>query len=325
MRSHPDCLLHVPPLGHPDTPVRLRVLLDELERAPAGWSVDREAPLPPEDDIVGVLKWVHSEEHLNRVRASSGRAPTWLDSHDCAVSEGTWAAVVASAGLALQAALDLVNERVARVFLAVRPPSHHAERNRARGFCFVNSAALAAEVVVRSWGRPVLVVDLDARHGNGTQQQFWSHPAVGLVSVHGWSGFPETGGADEVGADGGRGIIRNVPLADGADDDVFCDALESALDDVGRRLRPAAVVVSAGFNGHRDDPTGHLRLGPEAYRRATRAVVAVAERFGDGRVMSLLEGGYHPPGTAACARAHVEALAATPALRSGADVDETVH
>lgn len=311
VRAHPRCLEHRPPVGHPETPARVEQILKHLPaRGGGSWAVDPESCLPPEDDTVGVLEWVHHRDHIDRVRTAAGGAAGWLDSHDCAVSAGTYRAAVAAAGLALQTALDLVNGRLARAFLAVRPPSHHAERDRAHGYCFFNSAAVAAEVIVRSYNAPVLIVDFDALHGNGTQLHFFERADVGYLSVHRYPCFPGTGGADEIGEGAGRGSTRNIPLASGADDDVFCTALENGLEELGSRLRPAAIVVSAGFSAYHRDPLGGMAVTENGFRRMTAAIREASEAWSGGRVLSILEGGYDPLGSAGCVAAHVAELAA---------------
>jgi len=323
VRSHPDCLRHRPGLGHPDSPSRLTTVLDALEPAPRDWSVRREAPVPPEDTVVGALRWIHDAAYLERLQAAVAAAPGWVDSHDCRVSDGSWAAVVAAAGLALQAALDMANGRLWRGFLALRPPSGNAGRARAAGFCLVNSAALAAEVLARCWQRPVLVADFDVVHCGGTQEIFWQRGDVGVASVHRWPFFPGTGGADETGDGDGAGATRNMPLAAGADDSVYVSAFERAVDELAGRLRPAAVVLAAGFGAHRDDPLGGMAVTDAGFARMTAAAVRAAERYGGGRVLSLLEGGFLADALPGAVRAHVEALAGgTPAVREDG---ATVH
>jgi acetoin utilization deacetylase AcuC-like enzyme len=310
VRSHPLCLDHRPPLGHPETGDRIETLLKALEDPPVPrWSVDRDCRLPPDDDTLGALRWIHDAEYIDRVRRASDQRSGWIDHQDNAVSSGTFRAAVAASGLALQTALDLANRRLVRSFVVIRPPSHHAERDRARGYCFFNSVALAAEVIVHSWNLPVLVVDFDVLHGNGTQNLFYDRADVGYLSVHRYPAFPGTGTADETGEGDGAGATRNVPLAAGADDEIFCTAFENALGDLAARLRPAAVVVSAGFNGVAEDPMGGMNLTVPGYRRLTAAVVSVAEAWAEGRILSVLEGGFDLPGLARSGRAHVEELA----------------
>ena len=169
--------------------------------------------------------------------------------------------------------------------------------------------ALAAEVVVRAWGERVLIVDLDVHHGSGTQSLFWQRGDVGYLSVHRHPHFPGSGSGDEVGEGPGAGATRNLPLAPGAGDDLVVSALEVGLEEMTSRLRPAAILVSAGFDAHARDPLGGLDLTTAGFARLTRAVVQAAEAWSGGRVLSLLEGGHHPATLAEAVRAHVEALA----------------
>ncbi len=272
------------------------------------WELEQEAVLPPDDDILGVIRWLHEPSLILRLVEAVERAPSTLDGPDNPVSEGTLRAALAAAGLAVQAALDLVNGRLHRAFLAVRPPGHHAEADRAMGFCFFNNAALAAEVIARAWQAPVLVVDFDVHHGNGTQRLFWERPDVGYLSVHRYPFYPGTGAADEVGEGAGRGATRNFPLAVGADDAVYASALEAGLEELGSRLKPAAIVVSAGFDAHAGDPLGGMEVTEAGFERMTRAIVQAAETWGGGRILSLLEGGYDLQALGRSARAHVASL-----------------
>jgi acetoin utilization deacetylase AcuC-like enzyme len=310
VRSNPRVLGHDPGLGHPESARRVQVILDALEPEAGGrWIVDRHSPLPPDDDVIGALKWIHDADYIERLRAASAAGQGWLDSHDCRLSKGTFDAAVAAAGLAMNAALDLVNGRIERAFVVTRPPSHHAERATAKGYCFFNSVALAAEIVAGSLGEKVLIADFDAHHGNGTQQCFYGRPDVGYVSVHRFPGFPGTGTADQTGDGDGEGSTRNIPLAVGADDSIFCSAFEGAIDEVASRLRPAAIIVSAGFDAHAADPLGGMRVTELGFRRLSAAVTAAAHRWSSGRVLSFLEGGFDLQALANCARIHVEELA----------------
>ncbi len=314
VRSHPWCFEHLPGPGHPEVPQRLRVVLDALAaRSDGRWAVDRESPLPDAEDTVGVLKWIHDESYIDRVREASERGSGLLDSQDCTVSPGTYRSAVASAGLALQAALDLLNQRLERAFVAARPPGHHAHRDRAAGYCFFNPVALAADVVSQGWGRPVVVADFGALHGDGIQDHFYGRGDVGFVSVHRYPAFPGSGGADETGEGEGRGATRNVPVAEGSGDDVICTAFEQALLETCERLEPAAIVLAAGFDGHRADPIGGLSLTTGGFARLTAVAVDAATRWSGGKILSFLEGGFELEALAKSARIHVEELAKTSA------------
>lgn len=287
-------------------------MLDALSaRVEGRWVIDRESPLPPDEDTIGTLAWIHEPAYITRVREKSEEGSGWLDSHDCGVSTGTYESAVAAAGLAMQAALDLVNNRVRRAFVVARPPAHHAGHDRASGYCFFNSVALAAEVVVRSWNRPVVIADFGALHGDGTQQHFYSNADVGFVSVHRYPAFPGSGGADEIGEGDGRGTTRNVPLAAAAEDDIVCTAFSAALQEICVRLQPAAIILSAGFDAHRDDPLGGMMMTEAGFARLTAAVVEAANRWSEGRVLSFLEGGFELEALAKSARIHAEELGKT--------------
>jgi acetoin utilization deacetylase AcuC-like enzyme len=303
---------HQPGLGHPETPQRVQVVLDALSaRAEGRWVVDRESPLPPDEDTIGALAWIHDPGYIERVREASETGSGWLDSQDCGISSGTFDASVAAAGLAMQAALDLVNRRIQRAFIVSRPPSHHAGRDRASGYCFFNSVALAAEIVVRSWNRPMVIADFGALHGDGTQQHFLSSGEVGYVSVHRYPAFPGSGGGDEVGEGEGLGTTRNVPLAGAADNEIFCTAFSGALNEICARMQPAAIILSAGFDAHREDPIGGMKVTEAGFGRLTATVVEAANRWSEGRILSFLEGGFALEALAKSVRIHVEELAKT--------------
>jgi acetoin utilization deacetylase AcuC-like enzyme len=325
VRSHPDCLLHEPGLGHPDTAGRLVSVLDALEHpADSRWIVRREVPLPSEDDVVGVLKWIHSAAHLEKVRAAVEAAPGWVDSPDCGVSRGSWRAAIAAAGVSLGAALDLVNQRVDKAFLAIRPPAHHASRDRASGYCLFNHVGLAAEVIVRSWHAPVLIVDIDALHGDGLQGLFYDRPDVGYVSVHRYPAFPGTGGGNEEGEGSGEGLTLNVPLAAGAGDDIFVRAVVETVDRMVRRIPGvAAMVIAAGFSAHVADPIGGMAVTTEGFQDLSRGLAEIAQRACNGRVLSFLEGGFEPISLAESVRVHVQELSQSPRVE-GSD-DEPVN
>jgi len=321
VRSHPRCLGHVPVIGHPDTPSRLRAVVEALKAPPVGpWLIDDQASLPADEDTEAVLRWIHEPAYIGRVRDASSVGGGHVDSEDCTVSSGTYAAALAAAGLAVQSALDMANGRVQRVFLGVRPPGHHAARDRAKGFCFFNNVALAVEVLVRAWNAPVLVVDFDVHHGDGTQGMFYGRGVVGYVGVHRDPFFPGTGTAEETGEGAGAGTTRNVPLAAGADDGVYAAAVENALEGVGARLRPAAVLVSAGFDAHRLDPVGGMNVTDNGFRRIAAAIVQAARAWSGGRVLSVLEGGHNPSALCSAVRAYVEVLAGQGDDSSGAEM-----
>lgn len=317
--SHPDCLKHLPGLGHPENPARLRAVLEALDEEicrPVQGLV-----LPTEEDVLGTLEWIHSREYLERVRLACENAPSMVDGQDCSVGPGSWEALRAASGLALRAALDMASGRFQRGFVALRPPSHHALRDKASGYCFFNSTALAAEVLCRASAQPVLVVDFDVHHGQGTQKHFWKRGDVGFLSVHEFPAFPGSGAGDEEGEGDGLGATMNIPLGPGADDETVSTALEHGLEMMIGRIRPVAIVLSAGFSGHQEDPLSSWKLTEKGFRRMTRAIVRASEFSAEGRILSLLEGGYEPKSLQASVRAHVEELGAKAAPVSAPGVN----
>jgi len=309
---------HVPSLGHPETPARLRAVLGALGGNGGNWELDPEAAPASEEDTLGVARWLHEVSLIERIRQGVRQAPALIDGSDNPVSAGSWEAVLTAAGLAVRGAMDLVNGRLQRAFFAVRPPGHHALPDRAMGFCFLNNAALAAELIARAWQAPVLVADFDVHHGNGTQAIFWEREDVGYLSVHRYPFYPGTGGGDEVGEGKGRGFTRNLPLAAGAGDAVYASAFEVGLEELGARLKPAAIVLSAGFDAHGADPLGGMRVTEAGFERMTRAVVQAAETWSGGRVLAFLEGGYDLEAIGGSARACCRGLE-IPAPPSGVE------
>ncbi len=292
--------------GHVERPERLTAIREALEAA-GEW--DRLAPILARPADETDLLRVHSAEHLERVRrsADAGRL-VWFDADTYACPASAEAALLAAGGVCGAVDAVLAGETAA-AFCPVRPPGHHACRDRAMGFCLFNNVAVAARRLQAVHGvRRILIVDWDVHHGNGTQEAFYGDADVLYVSTHQWPHYPGTGAADETGQGEGRGATLNYPLPSGAGDDVFLEAIDDAL---GRAeaLEPEFVLVSAGFDAHRDDPLAGLNLTESAYAEATRRVRRLADRTAAGRVVSTLEGGYDAAALGRSAVAHVRALA----------------
>ena len=297
-------LAHAAP-GHVERPERLTAVRAALEQAGL-W--DRLAPIAARPAEEADLLRVHAAEHLDRVRRSADAGRTlWFDAdtYACpATAEAAWLA----AGGVCAAADAVVAGEVRAAFCAVRPPGHHACRNRAMGFCLFNNIAVAARRLQQVHGlRRILIVDWDVHHGNGTQEAFWADPDVLYVSTHQWPHYPGTGGPGDEGEGAGRGATLNYPLRSGAGEAAFLAAIDDALDRA-EAFAPEAVLVSAGFDGHRDDPLAGLNLTEAAFAEATRRVRDLARRTAGGRIVSTLEGGYDLDALGASVAAHVAAL-----------------
>ena len=260
---------------------------------------------------------VHSEEHVEAVRALTRRAEEEdtllrLDAGDTVVSARSWDAALGSVAGLLTACEQVVAGELRNAFVATRPPGHHATPDRAMGFCLFNSVAVAARVLQhRGHAERVLIVDWDVHHGNGTQDAFWEDPTVTYLSLHQWPHYPGTGAAEEVGAGEGEGHTLNVPLPAGTGPDDFHEAFETALERAFEVADPRAVLISSGFDALRGDPLGGLLLEPADFHRLTRSVMA---RAGDRPVIAALEGGYDPKRTG---------LAAVQVIRALAGIDPT--
>ena len=299
--SHPIYLEHITPPGHPERPDRLRALARALDDE-AFSALDRA--LSPEGDPATILH-AHPAEYVERVRAAVPETGIARIDADTSVSPGSWQAALTAIGAANAAVDDVFEGRADNVFVAARPPGHHAERETAMGFCLFNNAAIAARHAQRDHGAErVAIVDWDVHHGNGTQDIFWNDPSVLYCSTHQMPLYPGTGAKDETGA----GNIVNAPLAPNTGSDDFREAFLSrvlpALDD----FRPDLIIVSAGFDAHHRDPLAEINLTEADFDWATAEMMERADRHSGGRLVSLLEGGYDLQGLAFSAAAHVKRL-----------------
>jgi acetoin utilization deacetylase AcuC-like enzyme len=300
---HAAFLNHLTPVGHPERPDRLRALhaaLDSQEFA----SLKRiEAPLAgPEAALL-----CHPERYVEAIRrAVPNEGMTRIDA-DTTVSPGSWDAAMRAIGAALYAVDAVAKGEAKNAFCAVRPPGHHAETQKAMGFCLFDTAAVAARHAqkVHGLGR-VAIIDWDVHHGNGTQAIFWSDPSVLYASTHQMPLFPGTGDLSETGA----GNIFNAPLSPGDGTPEFKEAMRERILPAVRKFEPDLILISAGFDAHHRDPLAEIRLEADDFAWATAELMAIADRFSGGRVVALLEGGYDLKGLAASSAAHIRQLMA---------------
>ena len=287
----------------------MQAVLDALRTVRCdGIALELETPIASDEHLTSVLSWIHEPAYLQSLlNPEAGEA--WDGGDDNPLTPGTPRAVLSAAGVTLAAALELCNQRLQRGFLPLRPPGNMAARDRARGFSYCATAALAAEVVARAWQLPVLIVDIDNYHGAGTQERFYDRADVAYLSVHEYPGLSATGAGDEIGEGDGRGATRNIPLAPGADDAVLATAVENGLEEMTARIRPAALVVSVGFGSHLEDPLGRMCATEAGFARIGRAIVDAANTWTEGRIIALLEGGFNPTVLAKCASDFVRVLA----------------
>jgi len=301
--SDPRCLDHRPHVGYPEVPLRVEEILDRLE---PGW---RAAPLWAPAGLEGAVAAVHDEAYLRRFEKAVARGDLLLDSADNPLAEGSWRAAWAAAGVSV-AALDWCLEAPGRRgFAVVRPPGHHAERDRAMGFCFLNNVAVMAERARRRHGLDrVAIVDFDVHHGNGTQHIFEERADVLYVSLHQYPFYPGTGAREEVGRGHGEGFTLNVPLPAGCDDATYRERFAGEVLPRLRAFAPDLLLVSAGFDAWREDPLGGMRVSEAGFEEWSAMLAGVAEEVAGGRLVSVLEGGYDVAALPSLAAAHVKGL-----------------
>ena len=278
-------LAHDPGRGHPERPERLRALVDHLDGAPG---LERlGARLATEDEIARI----HAPALVEAVAASS-RYPRVAFDPDTMTSPGSYEAARLAVGGALDLCDAVLTGAIRNGFACVRPPGHHAEQDRAMGFCFFNNVAIAAAHLRARGMERVLIVDWDLHHGNGTQHTFEADPSVLYVSTHQYPYYPGTGAADEVGTGQGAGRTLNVPFPAGFGDHEFARAFDELILPTARAFRPDFVLVSAGFDCDHRDPLGGLQVTTAGFARMAHALCALAEESAQGRIVALLEGGY---------------------------------
>jgi acetoin utilization deacetylase AcuC-like enzyme len=285
--------------AHPESSARLRAVLDSLGPARAEGLVRDVAPVPAE---ISDLLRAHQPElvDLVRDRCASGEP---LDP-DTPTSAGSWEAATLAAGAGLTAVAQLRDGDARAAFCAVRPPGHHATPTRAMGFCLLNNVAVTAAALADA-GERVVILDIDAHHGNGTQDVFLNDPRVLFVSWHQWPLYPGTGRVEDTGGPGAEGTTINVPLPRGSTGDRYLEAYDRVVDPVIDAFDPTWVLLSVGFDAHRDDPLTDLGLSAGDYG----ALVARSAALRPGRTIAFLEGGYSLEAIRRCAALVVPSLA----------------
>ena len=303
---HPAYLNHDMGMGHPESPNRLRAIVSQLERSRVMDRLVRIDPAPAADDWITHIHAPSYVKKLNAAQPTSGYVS--LDA-DTSLSPGSLPAAYLAAGGALAAADAMMDGRVTNAFCAVRPPGHHAERDRAMGFCLFNNVAIAARYFQKQHGLArVLIVDWDVHHGNGTQHAFYDDPTVLFFSTHQYPYYPGTGRSNERGEGKAEGMTLNVPMSGGQGDEEYLAVFQRTLVPAADAFKPDAVIISAGFDAHRDDPLAGMGLTEEGYAALTGIVAGIARRHAKGRILSCLEGGYNLQALAGSVERHVLAL-----------------
>ena len=297
--SHNDCSQHITPPGHPEQVARLDAVLGAL----AAFDLQRvQSPLAADSDILRA----HPQSHINAIKdAAPANGYVSLDA-DTHMSPGSLAAAYRAAGGCVQAVEMVLDGAAKNAFCAGRPPGHHAERETPMGFCLFGNIAIAAKHALDHHGlKRVAIVDFDVHHGNGTQDLVQDDPRIFFASSHQMPLYPGTGFAHETGA---HNNVLNVPLDGGSDGQTMRKTYETVILPAVTVFKPELILISAGFDAHREDPLANLNWTTEDFAWVTRKICEVATDVCDGRVVSTLEGGYDLTALAESAAAHVRVL-----------------
>jgi len=305
--SDPRYLEHLTGPRHPERPQRLQAIVSRV--AASGLAKDL-SPLAAEPAPIEAIAAVHEADYVARVKRTCEQGSAILDSMDTGVSERSYEIARLAAGAGIAAADAVASGICSAAFAAVRPPGHHALRDTAMGFCLFNNAAIVARHLQSARGlSKVFIIDWDVHHGNGTQALFYDDPTVFYFSVHQWPFYPGTGAERETGRGPGQGFTLNAPIPAGCGDDRYREIFEDLVVPALERFAPDAIVISAGFDAHRDDPLGGMNVTERGFSELTRTVMAASAGLAaPAGIVSLLEGGYDLDALAASVESHLGAL-----------------
>ncbi len=304
--THPAFLEHDMGSHHPESPERLRAILAKLESSGIMSRLTRIEPRKAGNEWI---TRIHAPEYVRRLEEKAPATGYASLDPDTSLSPGSLPAAYLAAGGAMAAVDAIMDNQVDQVFCAVRPPGHHAEANRAMGFCLFNNVAIAARYIQERHGlKRVLIVDWDVHHGNGTQHAFEDDPSILFFSAHQYPHYPGTGDETERGIGKGEGTTINVPMSPGQGVDEYRAIFQKVLAPASDAFKPEFVLISAGFDAHQDDPLASMNITDEGYGELTRLVAGIANTHCHGRIVACLEGGYSLRALAASVEQHIMAL-----------------
>ncbi len=303
---HPLFEKHLENYTHVERPERIKAIIQKIKSGPLATKLRFIEAQPAEP---AWIERVHDRQYVNGILSLKIDDAVVLDWGDTVATEATPQAALHAAGAGVMAVRLVLGEKLSSAFCAVRPPGHHAEADRAMGFCIFNNIAIAAADLLDTGGLSrVVILDWDIHHGNGTERMFDDDPHVLYISLHQYPHYPGTGHAGAIGVGAGTGYTLNVPMGSSAGDneyrEAFTERVIPAIDD----FEPEFILISAGFDGHADDPLSGTRLSTVMFGEMTQLVKQAAEKHCRGRIVSMLEGGYNLSALADSVEAHVTAL-----------------
>jgi acetoin utilization deacetylase AcuC-like enzyme len=302
---HPDYLKHDSGKNHPESAHRLSSLMAHLQKKEL---LSRLESVQPYSASVEWLEAVHDSSYIRKVEKICRNGGGMLDP-DTQVGRESYDIALLAAGGVMAAVDAVMKKRIKNAFCAVRPPGHHAERSKAMGFCIFNNVAIAARYVQKRFGLTrVLIVDWDVHHGNGTQNIFLDDPSVFYFSIHQFPYYPGSGGENETGEGEGEGFTFNMPMFAGSGDLEYIEAFANIFYPLALKFSPEFILISAGFDGHEDDPLASINLSETGYRRMTEIITKLGSECCEGRLVSALEGGYSVRSLSTSAEKHIRAL-----------------
>ncbi|MFH1782637.1 MAG: histone deacetylase [Candidatus Omnitrophota bacterium] len=302
---HPIYLRHDTGDTHPERASRLQAILRKLKQTSF---IDKLELVEPKIADLKDVELVHPKDHILSIRDACKSAPVNLDP-DTPVSKDSYEAALFAAGGVIEAINHVHEEEVDNAFCMVRPPGHHACPSRAMGFCLFNNIAIGARYILEYFKlKRVLIVDFDVHHGNGTQEVFYDDPSVLYISLHEYPHYPGTGSKDEEGEGKGKGFNLNIPMSSGSGDKEYIDMFNNVIAPKVDDFQPEFILLSAGFDGHKDDPLSSITLTDRGYYEMTSILKDLAEKYSQDRLVSVLEGGYNLISLANSTYSHLQSL-----------------
>ncbi len=305
---HENYLKHDTGTWHPERRERLTAIVEHLKKSDLNDEIEWITPQLKIDVEKWILK-VHTPRHFEFVKSSILSGVRLLDFGDTYVSRDSFDVALLAVSGVIEGIDKIFKENMRKVFCAIRPPGHHAESDKVMGFCLFNNVAISARYAQENYkiGK-VAIIDWDVHHGNGTQEIFYEDPTVLYISLHQYPFYPGTGSREEKGTGKGYGFTLNFPMPAGSDDDDYLKIFGNEIVPALEKFEPELIIISAGFDAHRDDPLAGMNLTEDAFSKMTELTKSVAEKFSDSRILSVLEGGYNLQALARSVEAHLRSL-----------------